>query len=124
MLTLQADSLFDDSFAVKMCGSTTIPENRVIMLLCMEMMELGKWYTKELETIGLYEPGVEVKIEPDNPRYREVRDIGVEVDLVAQELMVMMAREECNDHKADDEECDYEIIKSENGAHNIYISTS
>lgn len=117
VVTFQADAMFDDSYARKVCGSETIPTNKVIVFLCMEMMELGKWYTTELEKIGLYEPGVEVKIEPSNPKYQEVREIGVEVDIIAQELMVMMAREDCiglEDGERDEDQgahCDQEHVK-------------
>ncbi len=54
--------------------------------------KVGSWYARELRKLGFEDASKEERIEPEHHLYKKVRDIGIEVDLRAQELMVLMAR--------------------------------
>jgi hypothetical protein len=97
-----ADVDFDDSYAWSLCGGKSAPDNPTIVALCSEMMSVGQWYTSEVERMGV-KNGVE-QIKPTHLLYKDVRKLGLEVDLRAQELMVLMARVKCHDPKGGEEE--------------------
>ena len=100
-----ADVSFDDSYAWSLCGGNERPSEPIIVALCSEMMAVGQWYTKEVERLGV-KNGVD-QIKPTHMHYPEVRKLGMEVDLRAQELMVLMARSKCqgSDGKGDKASC-------------------
>ena len=76
-----ADVDFDDSYAWSLCGGKSAPDNPTIVALCSEMMSVGQWYTSEVERMGV-KNGVE-QIKPTHLLYKDVRKLGLEVDLRA-----------------------------------------
>ena len=92
--SLGADSTFDDSYARAVCGNRTPPKDDMVKTLCVEMMEVGRAYAKQLKELGGPEidSSSEELVEPTHPQYDRVRALGIDVDIRAQELMVLMAR--------------------------------
>jgi len=74
-------------------------------------MNVGNWYSAELEKLGVKEPGVEVQVDSSHPEYKHVRALGVDVDLRAQELMVLMARQSISSDVSADKTVDEKALK-------------
>ena len=96
-----ADADFDDSYAWSLCGGKEKPVDPTIVALCSEMMAVGQFYTSEVERLGVKQ-GVD-QIKPTHMLYKDVRKLGLEVDLRAQELMVLMARVKCRSSSSGDD---------------------
>ena len=89
MAARAAEESFDDTYARTVCGGGTRPTDDTVAALCLEISGVGRWYTAEVRRLGVAEGAM---VEPGHERYAEVRSLGTEVDLRAQEIMVLLAR--------------------------------